>query len=367
LDLVFLDAAISSEEAASCHGHRAICGAGPDGAALASAWGGYDRLRVPGGVITLANDSVVEWLIALCESVRVHEPGRPLTVIPFDDEHLDRTREVAAQYGASLYDDPTLHEMDELGRRYWPGQEMAPHTMRKLCAFWGPYHPFLFLDADIVLLCSLEPYFAAFRDRPEDFMYFSTDVANVYRQGEVRDRMVHEYATGGFNSGAFMGRRGTLSPEGVWERADAAQPVRHGFVDNLEQSFINFCVDTTPVSKIHANEVVTDLVVAGSLMRLVRDGDGFVLADRRVSGSGRRVSMIHWAGYGLAASMPYARTFLRYRLPRASPPRKAAHQLRQAARGIGPPTPRRFVRGLRHWRRESYNWLAARGHVKWPP
>ena len=27
--------------------------------------------------------------------------------------------------------------------------------------------------------------------------------------------------------------------------------------------------------------------------------------------------MIHWAGYGLAASMPYARTFLRYRLPRA--------------------------------------------------
>ena len=191
--------------------------------------------------------------------------------------------------------------MDELGRRSWPGQEMAPHTMRKLCAFWGPYPPFVFLDADIVVLCSLAPYFAAFGDRAADFMYFSTDVANVYRPGEVRDRMVCEYATGGFNSGAFMGRRGRLSPQRVSERAAAAQPVRDGFVDNLEQSFINFCVDTTPVSKIHAHEVVTDLVVAGSLMRLVRDGEDVVLADRRVPESARRVSMIHGAGHGLAA------------------------------------------------------------------
>jgi hypothetical protein len=83
--------------------------------------------------------------------------------------------------------------------------------------------------------------------------------------------------------------------------------------------------------------------------------------------SGRGVSMIHWAGYQLSAMMPYARTFLRYRVPHAGPSQKAAYQLRTAARNAGLPTPRRIVRRLRYWRRESYNWLAARGRVKWPP
>ena len=317
------------------------------------------------GIITLANDRVLDWLVALCESLRVHEAGRPVTVIPFDDR-LDETRRVIVDYGASLYDGPTLVEMDELGRRYWPGEAARPHNMRKLCAFWGPYETFLFLDADIVVLRSLEPYFAAFANRPEQFMYFTTDIANVYR-GEVRDHMVAAHASAGFNGGVFMGRRGALTAGRVRERLRAAEPLRRGFVDNLEQSFINFCVDTVPVSKVDANELVTDYVVTGALMRLIHDHDGFVLEDSRVPQSGRRASMIHWAGYGHSATMPYVRTFLRYRLPHAGPSQKAAYQLHTMVRSIGPPTPRRVVRRLRHWRRESYNWLAARGRVKWPP
>jgi len=54
---------------------------------------------------------------------------------------------VAARYGyAALATDATVGEMDALDARYWPGETRRPHTVCKLCAFWGPYERFIFLD-----------------------------------------------------------------------------------------------------------------------------------------------------------------------------------------------------------------------------
>lgn len=126
----------------------------------------------PEGVLCLANDAVIGDLTALCESVRRHDPQLPLTVIPFDDR-VERTRRLLAGFGFDLFSGPQLEEMDELGRRYWPGETFRPRTMRKFCAFTGAYERFLFLDSDIVLFESMEPFFAAFRASTSDFMFFA--------------------------------------------------------------------------------------------------------------------------------------------------------------------------------------------------
>jgi hypothetical protein len=288
-----------------------------------------------------------------------------MTVVPFDGQ-LSHTRRVLARFGYDLYDDPTLAAMDNLGARYWPRDSRRPHAMRKFCAFWGPYERFFFLDADIVVLHPLEVYFDAFRRLDVDFMYLATAVSGVYRAGPVRDEMVSRYHTAGFNSGTFLGRRGTLSTDMLNELATTAVSYRHGFVDNLEQTFINYAVDMAPLSKADAHTAIPDLVEAGALMRLKSKDGQFFLADARTPAvSGRPVSMIHWAGYNITPFMPYRRTFLAFRLARATRWQRLRYHVEcfvGAARKATWKTPVRFVR---RWRVLGRNILASRGVIGW--
>jgi hypothetical protein len=316
------------------------------------------------GVICLANDRVLEHLIALCRSLRKHDPELSMTVVPFDNR-LDCTRAVVADFGYDMFDGLSLAEMDRVGSRYWPDGTGMPHIMRKFCAFWAAYQTFLFLDADIVVLCSLKPYFDAFERSKGDFMYFATDVANVYRPGPVRERFVRDYATAGFNSGTFLSRRGALSLPQVARLVDESAAVRSGFVDNLEQSFLNFSVDTARLSKINASDAVRELVCAGALMRIRRGGGAFRLADARMAETGRDVSMIHWAGYRCSPFMPYRTVFLDYRLGDVPRFVRMRFELSAVMRVVRETTLRQAYHTLRRTPFHVKNWLAARGYVSW--
>jgi hypothetical protein len=315
------------------------------------------------GIYCLANDGIIDGLIALCESVHRHSPHVPVTVIPFDS-HLDKARAVLARYGYALMDDPLLQAMDQLGERYWPGERRRPHTMRKFCAFWGTYDRFMFLDADVVALRDLMPYFKALGSH--DFMYFATDIENVYRPGPVRDAMISRYRTAGFNSGVYMGRSGLLSPDRLEDLCTQAERLRHGFVDNLEQTFINYVVDVSGWSKVHAHEALRDRVDAGAVMRLRRSSGGFVLDDPRVPASGRPVALLHWAGYNIGPFMPYRGVFLDYRLPNASVADRTRYRIRDVAHRIPSTSWKTPVRMMRRARVLGKNVLASRGLVRWP-
>jgi len=315
------------------------------------------------GVACLANDGVVDWLIALCESLHRHNPGLPLTVIPFDDR-LARTRATLDRFGYDLFEGPALAAVKRLGADYWPNDEFKASAMRKFCA-WETYDTFLFLDADIVVLRPLDPYFDAIDTADADFLYFATDLVQVYRPGALRERMLAEHRTAGFNSGTFMARRDSLSLDTLGPLAAAAAPLRSEFVDNLEQTFVNYVVDVSGIKKADANELVTDLAVAGGLMRIVRSGADFVLADRRVPYSGRLVSMIHWGGYKIGPLLPHRQLFLRYRLAAESRLGGLRYRLEVAFALLKDGSPRRAYHAVRHWRFRAHNWLSARGLAQW--
>ena len=313
------------------------------------------------GIICLANETVSSTeLTALCNSVRIHDPGRHLTVIPYDSR-MDETRKVLDHFGFDLFADETVRRMEALGRRYWPAAGSRAHNMKKLCAFWGPYERFLLVDADMVLLRSAEPYFEAFRDSGADFMYFRPDIENVYRPGPVREMMIERYDTAAFNGGTYLGRRGALTPDRVEELERESRPLRDGFVDNLEQSFINFCVDAGGLHKVDGQTV--PYVVAGALMNVEREDDEYVLRDHRVpEEEGRPLGMMHWAGYATGPYMPYRRMFLDYRLPDASRRDKARVQAVEMGRTARAASPRHMASTVKHrWPFITRNWLAARG------
>ncbi len=315
------------------------------------------------GIVCLANDGIIDGLIALGESLRANSPNTSLTVIPFDT-NLRRTRALAARLGFDIYDDPSLAEMDSLGARYWPGDEWRPHTMRKFCAFWGPYERFMFLDADIVVLRPLDPYFEAMRAQPAQFMYFTTDMTQVYEQ-PLGNEMIARRASVGFNTGLFMGRTGTVTPSMLEECLASSHSHRREFVDINEQTFINYVVDETELPKVDAHEAVTGVVDAWAGMRLKRRDGGFVLADARMPESGRPVTLIHWAGYALAPLMPYRSTFLSYRLAGATRRQRISYQATSLAviRSVSLRTPLRLYH---RWRGLLRNWLHSRGYSSWP-
>jgi hypothetical protein len=317
------------------------------------------------GVFCLANDAVVDGLIALCESIRQYDPDLPLTVIPFNDS-IALTREVASAYNYDLFSDhPAITAMDLVGAEYWPQFEHRGHAMRKFCAFCGPYERFFFLDSDIVSLTSLAPYFEAFRKADVDFMWFSPDLNKVYHPGPVRDEMVSRYHTVAFNSGQFMGRRGALTPAMLGGLVATARPYRHGFVDILEQSFINFAIDVCNVPKAAGRELVPELAVAAAAMRLQNVDGHLVINDPRTPDSGRQVSLIHWSGYKTVPLMPYRKTWLKYRLASKSRGGRAAYRIASTVAAVGHTSWKTPVRLARRAIFRGRNVLASRGYIAW--
>jgi hypothetical protein len=316
------------------------------------------------GVICLANDAVIDGLIALCESVRRHDPALPLTVIPFND-NIALTRDTVSEYGFDVLYDPSIAAIDLVSAEYWPKDEHRQRAMRKFCAFCGPYERFFFLDSDIVTLTSLASYFEAFRETDADFVWFSPDLNNVYHPGPVRDEMVSRYSTAAFNGGQFMSRRGVLTPAILGELVKSARPYRYGFVDILEQSLINFAVDVGGVSKVAGRDLVPDRAVAAAAMRL-RDVQGrLVIDDPRTPDSGRPVSLIHWSGYKPVPLMPYRQTWLSYRLAGKSRGERTAYRIaatRAAVKRTSWKTPVRLARRARF---RGRNILASRGYIAW--
>ncbi len=315
------------------------------------------------GVVCLGNDAVVEWTIAFCASVHRHDPDLPVTLIPFDG-NCEQTKAVLDRYGYAMLESPMLAEMDALGERYFPGGGLKTHIMRKFCA-WQVYDNFLYLDNDIVVLRSLQPYFEAFERSDADFVHFATDMVQVYRPGELRERMIAEHGAEGFNSGAFMGRARQLDGAKVTAIAAEAEALRDDFVDNLEQTLINYCVDVSGIRTADANDLVGDLAVAGALMRLTGSGDDLTLDDRRVPYSGRKVTMIHWAGYSLNILMPYRRAWLRYRLDGLPARQRWRYTVQLALSGAAMLKPRFLYHVLRALPYRLRGWLSARGLARW--
>lgn len=173
---------------------------GPADVSASRAWGAY----------CLCNDVVLDWALALFESLRTYEPELELRLIPYD-ERMDEIARVAARFGYSVLESPEIAALDALGRRFYPEEEFAARGFRKLAAFQGPFDRFFSFDSDVVVLGPLGPLGRAIESAGADLAHFDTDLDQVYRPGPLRDELVAGRDARGFNAGLFAARRGWLS------------------------------------------------------------------------------------------------------------------------------------------------------------
>lgn len=278
------------------------------------------RRSIAKGIYTLANDRSYHWLVALLESCRIHEPDIPVIVIPFDDR-IERVRTLQNRYRFDVLEHDCLTALDEIAARYFPNDHMSVHKFRKFAAFWGPFERFVFVDSDVVLLGPLGEFFDRALESDVEFVCGEIDIDQVYVPGMLRDQMMATGVTTGFNAGFFMSSRNTLRLDQVRRLGDEGLAIRGGFVRVLgDQPFFNWCVAVSGLRVQTYFDLVPDMCFSTWAMRRpVAEVDGvWRLLDTKWGDVGRRMPLLHWAGYGLDFKMPNMRIFLRYRLAHAT-------------------------------------------------
>jgi Mannosyltransferase putative len=258
------------------------------------------------GVYCLANDAAGEWFESFIRSLRKYNPTLPLTVIPYDAS-MTRLKNLQAQFHFNVLGEPDYSRFDAVAHRV-AGQRLPGGTFRKLSCFFGEYDTFLFLDSDIVVTQPLQPFFDAFEKTAVDFIYFDTDMTMVYTP-EFAGQMVAEYDSAGFNSGAFIARRGCFTEAEILAAVESGEKIRDHFSIWGEQPFFNYLVDISRRRKQSAAQLLpgtTDKPWARVDFRYDAS------QDRHLDSAGRTMPFIHWAGCEWP-TMYRPEIFLRYR------------------------------------------------------
>lgn len=293
------------------------------------------------GIYTLANDRVYDQLVALLNSIEVHQGKEtPVCVLPYNDEVSRISEEIARRPQVTLYDDtesierweafseaiwkthPTAYESWQLS----PGQRFNRVGMhRRFCGFDGPFDRFVYLDGDTLLMNSLDFVFEKLDDHDcvvYDFQY--KDPSHVYdvtspQLNEVfpQSRIESEIFCAG-----FYATKRDLFDEG--DRQKILEYLRAGDAEILypngpDQSIINYMMMRLNRSVYNFSFHLSPEEKTGCCVTSPHfENRDYVLYDK-----GQRLTYLHYIGISLKAfakvcageniEFPYRDVFLHYR------------------------------------------------------
>jgi lipopolysaccharide biosynthesis glycosyltransferase len=258
------------------------------------------------GAYCLANDEALEWFQAFVRSFRRFNPDLPLTVIPYNAS-IARLKVIREEFQFSIMEEAAYTRFDAIAERV-AGQRIAGGTFRKLSCFSGAYDTFIFLDSDIVVTSCFDGLFQSFQKASCDFVYFDTDMTMVYTPDFAR-KMIAEYHSPGFNSGAFIARRDAVSEDEIMAAVASGEKIRDQFSIWGEQPFLNYLFDVTRRRLVPANKLIPE-ITAKPWARTSFAYDS--KQDRYMDADGRQMPFVHWAGCEWP-TMVRPEIFLKYR------------------------------------------------------
>ncbi|UCG34855.1 MAG: methionine synthase [Candidatus Omnitrophota bacterium] len=182
------------------------------------------------GIYTLANDAFYDQLVALLNSIEVNvNKNIPICVIPYDDRVKKVKQEIDSRGNVFLFDDnDSIQRWEDFANKVWSAHPEAKrsrlsrnrfyksNTIRKWCAFDGPFNKFVFYDVDSLAMKpiddvfeKLEIYDFVFDDwehrKPDAISFLDfllIEKASPFKKEEIRARQ-HGVDFFGSRSGLF--------------------------------------------------------------------------------------------------------------------------------------------------------------------
>ena len=185
------------------------------------------------GICTLANDVVYDQLLALLNSLKANlTTPLPVCVYPYDDNTEKIAAEIAKRPNVYLYNDRhSIEKWDNFVKAIWDLHPTAHQRWRKIgsdsyhrigthrryCAFDAPFDRFLYMDADTLLMSSVEAIFCKLATDEcvvYDFQY--KDPTHVYEVSSAKLKKVFSQAridSEIFCSGFYASQKGLFNEQ----------------------------------------------------------------------------------------------------------------------------------------------------------
>jgi hypothetical protein len=309
------------------------------------------------GICTLANDQVYHQLVALLNSIEVFMgKDMPVCVYPYDENTSRIAAEIAHRPNVQLYSDSlSIQHWDRFARQVWDTHPTAQQrwkssdrnfyyrvgTHRRLCGFDAPFDRFLYMDADTILLNSVDFIFNQLDQQDwivYDFQF--KDLSHVYDQTSPRLTQVfsNTQLSRIFCSGFYASRQGIFSTaQQDWLLLE----LRAGDAEILypmapDQTLLNYMVMKSQLSSFNFALELPPQQKTGCCVT----SSGFVAQDNRLFDRGNPLTYLHYIGLssslfnrvceGENIDFPYRDLFLYYRY---------LHEPEQRPTFVGQPQP----------------------------
>jgi hypothetical protein len=293
------------------------------------------------GIYILGNDIVYEQLVALLNSIEANiGKDYPICILPYDHQ-LDRVREeIKNRSNVEIFADTTVIQLwDNFVEEVWKAHPYAFQTWqekginaiyrhgthRRFCAFDGPFDRFIYFDADILVLNSLDYIFQQL-DQSDfvvyDFQYTdpthvynteSQQLLNIFSQARINSEI--------FCSGMYATKKGIFDEE---KRNHLLSKLRDKdaevlYINAPDQTILNYMVMRSGISNWNFSRYLPEEKVTGCCVTSSHFQEkNYLLYDKEV-----RLTYLHYIGLssklfsrvceGENITFPYRDIFLHYR------------------------------------------------------
>lgn len=283
------------------------------------------------GICTLGNDYVYDQLIALLNSIdAILGKNIPVCIYPFDEQTQRIADAIAQRPNVFLYDDrESIKRWDEFML------EASPASMnrnkyriygghRRFCAFDGPFDKFIYLDADTLVMNSLDMVWQKLAEYDcvvYDFQFkYPEKVYNIKSEKLLKvfpqERLLKEI----FCSGFYGSKKGLFTPAIIAElSAYLKSGEREILYPTGDQPVLNYMFMRSGIPVYNFAHHLPDSQVTGCTVT----SQHFAEQDKILYDKGKRLTYLHYIGIppnihqavctGKNIEFPYRELFLYYR------------------------------------------------------
>lgn len=293
------------------------------------------------GVYILANDVVLDQLMALIHSLEQNAGADlPICVVPYDD-NTEQARAATQGYPqVQWFDDQViLAKWEAFATQIWQAHPTAFEAWaqrgvqgvnrmgmhRRFCCFDGPFERFIYLDADILAMNSLDLLFDSLDDY--DFVTYDFQYKDLSHVFDVNAQMLNEVfesdrlATEIFCAGLYASKKGAFTDAML---ADLLTHLRAGeaailYSNGPDQSILNYMVLKSGIKAMNLSRTLPPASRTGCCVT----SSHFEEKDHLLFDRGVQLIYLHYIGVGSKffkrvcagenITFPYRDLFLHYR------------------------------------------------------